>query len=270
MYDNSLLGKPGHTEEDAGMMSRFYSSILRSAAALGLLAAPSLLSPLRAADSCSGTAPFDFAAQWDTLFSNTLQWQYPETGACLTESNGLGSRKLDSKLYQKDGQLYFSTDSGPLKRSELRSKTITSGTATMSGQVYVRTSTSDKKFTVAQLLNAEPSLNGGGSDPIIRLEVDGGALDIVYYTRNGSSSIAQNHVLTSLNDGSSFTFEIRQYRSSTTNFDIEVLINGGTVLSRRTVTGYDDAKGYFKAGCYVNTGGGTGCKSSFSRLSFNL
>ncbi len=243
---------------------------LRLLAAFAMLGAPSLTAPLWAADSCSGTAPFDFASQWDALFSNTLQWQYPETSACLTAATGLGSRKLDGKLYQKDAQLYFGTDSGPLKRSELRSKTITSGTATMTGQVFIRTSTSDKKFTVAQLLNAEPSLNGGGSDPIVRLEVDGGALDVVYYNRNGSSSIAVNHVLTSLNDGSNFTFEIRQYKSSTTNFDIEVIVNGNTVLSRRTVTGYDDAKGYFKAGCYVNTNGGTGCKSSFSRLAFNL
>ncbi|QNQ08339.1 hypothetical protein [Sphingomonas alpina] len=40
-------------------------------------------------------------------------------------------------------------------------------------------------------------------------------------------------------------------KSSTTAFDIEVSIKGNTVLSRRTVTGYDDNKGYFKAGCYV-------------------
>ncbi len=252
------------------MRSRINRSVLKAVAALGMLGVPSLISPLSAADSCSGTAPFDFASQWDALFGNTLQWQYPETSSCLTSSNGLGSRKLDGKLYQKDGQLYFSTDSGPLKRSELRSKTITSGTATMSGQVFIRTSTSDKKFTVAQLLNAEPSVNGGGSDPIIRLEVDGGALDVVYYTRNGSSSIAQNHVLTSLNDGSSFTFEIRQYKSSTSSFDIEVVVNGNTVLSRRTVSGYDDNKGYFKAGCYVNANGGSGCRSSFSRLTFAL
>jgi hypothetical protein len=244
--------------------------ITKLAVGIGLIAAPGLISPVWAADSCSGTAPFDFASQWDALFANTQQWQYPETASCLTASNGLGSRKLDGKLYQKDGQLYFSTDSGPLRRSELRSKTITSGTATMSGQVYIRTSTSDKKFTVAQLLNAEPSVSGGGSDPIIRLEIDGGALDVVYYTRNGSSSIAQNSILTSLNDGSSFSYEIRQYKSSTKNFDIEVIVNGNTVVSRRTVSGYDDDKGYFKAGCYVNKDGGSGCRSSFSRLTFNL
>ncbi|WP_230631644.1 polysaccharide lyase family 7 protein [Sphingomonas sp. Leaf37] len=245
---------------------------LRLIGALALFGIPSLTAPLWAADSCSGTAPFDFASQWDAVFANTLQWQYPETSACLTASNGLGSRKLDGKLYQKDGQLYFSTDSGPLKRSELRSKGITSSTATMSGQVFIRTSTSDKKFTIAQLLNSAPSSNpnSSGSDPIIRLEIDGGALDIVYYTRNGSSSIAQNNVLTSINDGSSFTFEIRQYKSSSSNFDIEVIVNGNTALSRRTVSGYDDNKGYFKAGCYVNSGGGSGCRSSFSRLSFNL
>lgn len=238
--------------------------------AAGLLMVPNITAPLWAADRCSGTAPFDFASQWDALFANTSRWQYPEVEACLTAANGLGSRKLDGKLYQKDGQLYFGTDSGPLKRSELRSKTITSSTGTMTGQVFIRTTTSDKKFTVAQLLNEVKSENGGGSDPIIRLEIDGGALDVVYYTRNGSSSIAQNNVLTSLNEGSSFTYEIRQYKSSSKDFDIQVIVNGNTVVSRRTVTGYDDDKGYFKAGCYVNTNGGSGCRSSFSRLSFNL
>lgn len=224
----------------------------------------------QAQDSCSGTAAFDFATQWDTLFDDTLGWQYPQTSNCLDHNNGLGSRKLDGKLYQKDGQLYFSTNSGELKRSELRSRTITSNTATMTGQVYIRTSTSGKKFTVAQLLNAEPSLNGGGSDPIIRLEIDNGALDIIYYNQNGSSSIPVNHVLTGLANGSSFSFVVKQYKSSTTAFDIEVSINGNTVLSRRTVSGYDDNKGYFKAGCYVNTGGGSGCASSFSQLTFGL
>ena len=120
------------------------------------------------------------------------------------------------------------------------------------------------------MLNAEPSLNGGGQDPIVRLEMDNGALDIVYYKKNGSSSIAENHVLTGLAENSSFTFTIRQYRSSTKNFDIEVIINGRTEIPRTTVTGYDDAKGYFKAGCYGNTDGGPSCKSSFSSLSFNL
>lgn len=240
--------------------------------AIGLLALAGLplAAPARAADSCSGTAPFDWASQWDALFATTQAWQYPETGTCLDRNNGLGSRKLDGKLFQKDGQITFSTDSGPLKRSELRSFTITSSTASVSGQVFIRTTTGGKKFTVAQLLNAEPSVNGGGQDPIVRLEIEDGALDIVYYTRNGSTSLRRSNVLTSLNENSSFSFDIRQYKSSSSAFDIEVVVNGNTALPRQTVTGYDDNKGYFKAGCYVNTNGGTGCKSSFSRLAFNL
>lgn len=224
--------------------------------------------PALAADSCSGTASFDWAQQWDALFAASQAWQYPQTSACLDRSNGLGGRKLDGKLFQKDGQITFSTDSGPLRRSELRSFTITSSTAKASGQVFVRSPTAGRKFTVAQLLNEEPSVSGGGQDPIIRLEVNGGALDVVYYLRNGSSSLRRRNVLTSLNEGSGFSFEIRQYKSATRDFDIEVLIDGAVALPRQTVTGYDDDRGYFKAGCYVNIDGGPGCRTSFSRLSF--
>ena len=50
--------------------------------------------------------------------------------------------------------------------------------------------------------------------------------------------------------------------------DGHVRVNGAVVLPRRKVSGYDSAKSYFKAGCYVNANGGTGCRSSLETLSF--
>jgi hypothetical protein len=240
--------------------------LLSAAAVVGaaLLPAPAL-----AADSCSGTSAFDFNSRWDALFATATAWQFPSTSACLTRTNGLGSRKLDGKLYQKDSQLWFGLDGGPGTRSELRGANLTSRSGTMTGKVFVRIGTAGRKFTVAQMLNETPSLNGGGQDPIVRLEIDNGVLELIYYDRNGAGSQIIGNLARDLGDGSSFTFQVQQWAgSSASDIDLEVRVNGAIVLSRRRVTGYDSAKSYYKAGCYVNAGGGTGCRSSYEALQF--
>ena len=236
----------------------------------GVAAAALLLAaPAAAADSCAGTAPFDYNARWDALFATATAWQYPATSSCLTSANGLGRRKLDGKLYQKDGQLWFGLDGGPGTRSELRGANLAARGGTMAGTAVVRIDTAGRKFTVAQMLNETPSLRGGGQDPIVRLEVDNGVLELIYYDRNGSGSQVVGNLVPALREGSSFTFEVRQWPgASASEFDLEVRVNGAVVLPRRRVTGYDSAKSYFKAGCYVNANGGDGCRSSFEALQF--
>jgi hypothetical protein len=222
-----------------------------------------------AADSCAGTAPFDFNARWDALFATATAWQFPDTSSCLTPATGLGSRKLDGKLYQKDGQLWFGLAGGPGTRSELRGANLAAQGGTMTGKVFVRIATAGRKFTVAQLLNETPSLRGGGQDPIVRLEVDNGVLELIYYDRNGATSQTVGNLVRGLVEGSSFTFQVQQWPGATADtFELEVRVNGAVVLPRRKVSGYDSAKSYFKAGCYVNANGGTGCRSSLETLSF--
>lgn len=241
-------------------------------ASLGFAVAATILgaTPARAADSCSGTAAFDFNSRWDTLFATAAAWQFPNTNTCLSPRSGLGSRKLDGKLNQRNGQLWFGLDGAAPARSELRSKPLVGRNGSMSGKVFVRIATEGRKFTVAQMLNGTPSLQGGGQDPILRLEIDNGVVELIYYLANGAPSQAIGNIAR-VAEGSSITFSFTQWPNATaTEFDIEARVNGAIVLPRRRVTGYDSAKSYFKAGCYVNNNGGSGCRSSFEALTFDL
>jgi len=246
-------------------------NLLSLAALAGAAAAASLLAqtPALAADSCSGTADFDWASKWDSMYANAQAWQFPGTNTCLGSGSGLGSKKLGGKLYQSNSNIWLSVEGGQGTRSEIRSNNVTGRAGTYTGTVTLRSSTSGKSFTVAQMLNSTPSVNGGGSDPTIRLEVKSGVLTIYYYTQNGNGATVVNNVLTGLNNGSSFNWQITQWAGSNNNqFDIEVKINGSTKVSRRTVNGYDSSKSYFKFGCYMQ--GGSGCLNEFSAINFGL
>jgi hypothetical protein len=246
-------------------------TLIRGAAIAGAAAFAALLaqSPAMAADTCSGTADFTWASKWSSMYSNAQAWQFPGTNTCLGTSSGLGTKKLSGKLYQQDSDIWISIEGGQGTRSEIRSKNVVGRAGTYTGTVTLRSATSGKSFTAAQLLNSTPSVNGGGSDPTIRLEVSNGNLDIHYYTQNGNGAQEISNALTGLNNGSTFSWQITQWAGSNNNsFDIEVRINGVVKLSRRTVNGYDSANSYFKFGCYMQ--GGTGCTNSFSAISFGL
>ncbi|WAJ69204.1 polysaccharide lyase family 7 protein [Catenovulum adriaticum] len=210
------------------------------------------------AQSCSAQS-FNWASEWDNEFTNTKYkgLQFPRTSTCISGSN-LNDQKINGHFFQQDGHAVFDNDDGDDGRTEVRSQNMLGNHSSFNARFrFEGASLSSRNYTVGQMF-------GEGDGPIVRIEQLFGDLRAVIRTSPGASTSVYGNQSASLNTW--YT-----YKMVRENNKIKVWINGSEVTPSGglTLSGFDIAKTYYKAGCYMsNATQSNGCRAKFDTIQY--